>query len=627
MKVTGIEIINIQRITSLAHKPTAPITVFAGPNRAGKSSALEAIRMALCGTPSPRVERRGDYAELVHDGAKKGHVRVECLARLPGYGPDTEIECEYGYSLPAGKHSTQSAVEMPALPYLLDPEQFAALSHDERRKFLLGLMGVHVTPDSIVHRMEAKGAAPALIEQITLALAASDPFAAAEKAAKARATEARADWKATTGEAWGSQKGETWVAPVPITPASDAALYTMQAQLAQADAALAAANQKLGAIQADNRRAEQQVRDREQLQHDAGLLERAKAKAEKDAQDAEDYRATLETLKREAGEDRGEKHACPHCAGAIAARIHNYNATLRTVVIAAWDDKAGTPEARGKLAAAMEIQSRLDKVSENSKKALEAAQFAADALAKLPKEVVLTSEAPIQAEIAAQQVEKRRLETEIRSIEDTLRQAAAAREKTARARALHADILAWTAIADMLAPDGIPGEMLAEALGPLNARLTQSAAATGWPVVQIDADMEIRSGGRRRSLESRSARFAVDAMFAEAISHLSGLKFLALDGYDVLVDTDGDGPRVAHRTTLFRWLLGLVQAGELEQALLFGTHMERPAFPPAFGVVWLEGGQISQPGPDAIAAQAKRVKAEIARLERQLAGLALPEAA
>ncbi|MGK9630576.1 hypothetical protein O6383_24315, partial [Salmonella enterica subsp. enterica] len=81
-------------------------------------------------------------------------------------------------------------------------------------------------------------------------------------------------------------------------------------------------------------------------------------------------------------------------------------------------------------------------------------------------------------------------------------------------------------IADALSPDGIPGEMLAEALGPMNARLGASAVAAGWSIPQITADMEITGDGRPYALLSESEKWRADAMIAEAVSYLSGLRLL-----------------------------------------------------------------------------------------------------
>ena len=76
------------------------------------------------------------------------------------------------------------------------------------------------------------------------------------------------------------------------------------------------------------------------------------------------------------------------------------------------------------------------------------------------------------------------------------------------------------------------GEILGEALGPINQRLASSALMTEWTQPLVDGDMSITSGGRSYAL--LGVREMADAMIAEAISHLSGVKLFVLDRVDVL---------------------------------------------------------------------------------------------
>ncbi len=112
--------------------------------------------------------------------------------------------------------------------------------------------------------------------------------------------------------------------------------------------------------------------------------------------------------------------------------------------------------------------------------------------------------------------------------------------KTKKAAEHHADVVGWTLIADKLAPDGIPGELLAQALKPINDALAQSAADTGWQAVTIDAEMAIRTGGRPYALLSESEQWRTDAMLTIAIAQLLGIKLALFDRFDVL-DLDGRG--------------------------------------------------------------------------------------
>ena len=86
-----------------------------------------------------------------------------------------------------------------------------------------------------------------------------------------------------------------------------------------------------------------------------------------------------------------------------------------------------------------------------------------------------------------------------------------------------------------------------------------------------------------RSLLSESEKWRVDAMIAEAVSHLSGLKLLVLDRFDVL-DIQG-------RTDLLAWLDILAANGEIDTALIFGTLKALPGeLPATIGAHWIEAG-------------------------------------
>lgn len=174
---------------------------------------------------------------------------------------------------------------------------------------------------------------------------------------------------------------------------------------------------------------------------------------------------------------------------------------------------------------------------------------------------------------------------------------AAGRDKQiADAARHHADVLAWTDIADALAPDGIPAELLAEALDPINERLIHSASMAEWVPVQIGADMSIAqvpdagkpvSTARSYALLSESEKWRADAMIAEAVSYISGLRLLVLDRFDVL-DMKG-------REDLLYWLDGMAQDGDIHTALIFGTLKSVPALNfETIDAFWIDGGVAGQ---------------------------------
>lgn len=167
------------------------------------------------------------------------------------------------------------------------------------------------------------------------------------------------------------------------------------------------------------------------------------------------------------------------------------------------------------------------------------------------------------------------------------RQAQAASENTKKAAAHHADTLAWLAIADALAPDGIPAEMLDDAIDPINASLRGHAMAAEWAETLIGSDMDILAAGRPYALLSESEKWRVDALIGAAIAEMSGLRMLLLDRFDVL-DSKG-------REDLMFWLDGAVADGQIDTALVFGTMKALPAgLPETITPVWIEGGVVGE---------------------------------
>jgi hypothetical protein len=281
---------------------------------------------------------------------------------------------------------------------------------------------------------------------------------------------------------------------------------------------------------------------------------------------------------------------CPHCKGYVE--------------LAGDELKAYTPpdgvrdeEAAAALPALIRSRDLLRSAVANDRRDLDAAKAAAAELKALtegeqpaaPKQSDLDEAA---AQLADLKTRRAAAVADLDKLQAAERVNKDAEKKTADAASHHADVVAWDALAAALAPDGIPGQMLAEALNPINARLAQSALDAEWLRVGINADMSISCvvpGGEERpyALLSESERWRADAMVAEAISHQSGLKLLVLDRFDVL---DAQG-----RADLLAWLDVLAQNGEIETALLFGTLKALPTgLPQSVAAEWINHGHVGQ---------------------------------
>ena len=194
----------------------------------------------------------------------------------------------------------------------------------------------------------------------------------------------------------------------------------------------------------------------------------------------------------------------------------------------------------------------------------------------------------VRQQLATAQAERKTCMTAVDMLRATKAAGEGAAQKTAQALKHHADVEAWDKIGAALAPDGIPGELLTAALGPINARLVQSAADAQWPEVVVGADMAITYGGRQYSLISESEQWRADAMLAEAIASQSNWRLLLLDRFDTL-DLQG-------RADLIAWMDVLAENGEIDSAFLFGTLKAEPTnLPASIGTHWIDSGMSAQP--------------------------------
>ena len=570
MKLTSITAKNFIGARDIDVHLSKPVGIFCGANFSGKSSLQEAVRMALTGE-SVRVGLKKDYGKLVSEGADSGFASVET---------DTG-----GYTavIPAGKgdHSDNAA-----LPFVLNAQRFASMPENDRRAFLFGLMGLRTDGHAVTERLAKRGCNLQKVEAIAPLLRAG--FDAAHKEAQAKARDAKSAWRTTTGETYGGVKAESWKAKKPAVDGE--AITQARADLDAAECAIESESVKLGSMQEAVKRHAEQSGKLAGLRESAGKSGRIKKKLETDRVELASWEEKTNTL-RALVEERIKVYAapaelaCPDCGVILMMRdghlAHWVHEGPSKVVSA--DDAAKLPEYER----ALQITK---KAVENDLRDLAAAELAEKQLkdwASSADNAVPSDEdiAALSARIATLKASKRAMQTALTERQEAKRQADAAEVKTEAAAIHHTSVQEWEAIADALAPDGIPGETLAEALNPLNERLTDSAGVAEWVDIQVTQDMQVMASGRPYSLLSESEKWRADAMIAEAISHLSGVKLLVLDRFDVL---DAKG-----REDCLYWLDGLAEDGAIDTALIFGTLKRLPTvLPENIEAFWVEDGVV-----------------------------------
>jgi hypothetical protein len=586
MRINRITIENFQGARTVDLELLTPATLIAGANHSGKSSIAEAVRLALLGSPE-RVGLKKEYGALVSDGAKLGAVTLDL------------DEGAVGISLPKGAQSGEALVpQSPALPFVLAPERFAAAKPDERRNLLFAMTGTNVKADEIERRLLARGCASPLVTQIKPILRTG--FAGGAEFAKGQATEAKGAWKAAAGEQWGSQKAEGWTAEIP--PFDRAALDKARADLATLDSRIDATAQSLGALE---QKATAHAAARDQLaayQAKATQLPALRQKLEFDQAEHAKLAAHVDALQARAGSGPrvGLIHDLAICLDE-AYNIDKVNAvlpgTLDMRILQVLDryeaqygklDAKGDTEAAGALPKAIEARDLMERSVENDRRDIASAEAAAEQLLGTTEaEAIQPADVEIvRAKVTALRAERKAMDERVQLLLNAKQAATSATERTANAAQYHQEVLAWSAIGDALSPDGIPGEILAEALQPVNDKLADLADLAGWRVPAIGADMVITFAGRPYRLLSESERWRVDALIGAALAEISGLRCMILDRFDCL---DLPGREDA---------LGLVDAlasdGRMDTVLVLGTLKTAPDAPTdAFTTFWIDHGSVS----------------------------------
>ncbi len=590
MKIGQIKVKNFLGARSVDITLNNPVTMIVGANGAGKSSLQEAVRMALTGE-TVRVGLKKEFERLITEGETIAEIAVS-----------SQDHGTYGVILPSGKGGAM--LNPGAMPYVLDAQRFAGMSENERRAFLFGLMKLSSDSNDTVKRLLGRGCDQEKIEFIRPLLRIG--FDAAREEAANKARESKGAWRAITGEIYGGKKAEGWSAISTVAAVDDAQIADLEADLVATQAELEAKITALAEMKARASVAQgiaelaekagriKQIKDALSVD-EAGVIEWThKVEAARAAANSEERSGLVHDLARSLSDSLSiiimplgkMDEAQRGILSAAKASLDDYKSQYgeiqcATAVSTNAEAKQRLPEYERSLGI---YQNAVD----NGKRNLAVAEAAAAALESMAAgqaqdaptgdEILLANNA-----IADLREHKKAIETALNNKRDDKRRAIDAADKTAKAASHHLAVKQWELIAEHLAPDGIPGDILNAAIEPLNERLSMSASLAEWPAVSICGDMGISYGGRSYRLISESERWRADAMLAEAISHMSGGKLLVLDRFDVL-DMGG-------REDLLLWLSDLAEKGEIETVLIFGTLKGLPSnLPENISAFWIDGG-------------------------------------
>ncbi|HBO2241483.1 TPA: AAA family ATPase [Pseudomonas aeruginosa] len=572
MRITKLEITNFQGLRHAALDVSAPVLLVAGHNGAGKSSLLDAIAMAFNGQPR-RVSLKKEMDKLVTEGAKKGEAHVTFLDN----GGDEQTAW---VMLPTGKSAPLA--DSPFLPYVLDASLFAALDSKERRKVLFELSGASASPAEVGKRLESKGLDLKLFEKVKPLLRTG--FPAAVEQAKAYASEARGAWKAITGENYGSEKAVDWAPELVATVVTDDQVAEAGKNLQQFEDDLAEAQQTLGASKQARQAADGRAQRITKLRDLVDLEPRRRNKLSTDEQNQDEWSEKVMAAElASSGSVPHQPLTCPHCQGAVDLQAG-------ALVVHQPPEKIADAEAAKRLPEYREYLASAQCAVANSQRDLDECLAAAEQIKALETESAdaPSAEAIANGEQAINELRQARdaSRAKLVALQEAMEAAAQREASIAKAQAAHRDVVAWTGMADALSPTGIPAEILADAIGPVNELLQRLSGTAGWSPVQISADIDVTFGGRLYGLLSESERWRCDATLALAIATISGLRLALLDRLDVL-----DIPaRTQQAMKLFQ---SLAAGGEIDTLIVAGTLKEAMAKTPTWlQAVWIDAGQL-----------------------------------
>ena len=568
MQIQQVVISNVLGLARADIVCTAPVVIVAGNNEAGKSTLSDAISMAILGTPR-RVKLKKELGQLLHDDAAKGRVTIMSGGDVMG-----------DFKLPGGAHICELEARHKAfVEFVLDPALFARQDEKDRRATLLKLTNCKASPDATAAMLVERGISEDMANEIKPMLRGG--FPAAAKEAAENATKAKGAWRAVTGENWGSDKANGWEPEAPAFEVDQADLAAAQKELATLNQDLQDGNQTLGATKAALAEAGTLQQQIDTLTELAGLEQRRATKLATDETDLAEWQAKLADAEAAAtGEQAAPAHECPHCQGLLE---------IKNGKVLAYPEhaKAIDPEAKKRAAEYRGYRDSAQRAVDNSKRDLREAQDAgakaaalAEKLANAPTQEKLDNADAMLTELRLQ---RDSLAAKVTALTEAQQAAAQRSGLITQAAAYHKEITEWLQVAEALGPNGIPAQILASAITPVNDALAVLARMAKWKPVVIGNDMEITCGGRLYGLMSESAKWRADTLIALAIAQISELRFVVLDRFDVL-DIPG-------RLQLLGMLCELGRIKAMDTMFMCGTMKAIPAkLPPEAIGIWVQNG-------------------------------------
>ena len=586
MQINEVNIRNFMGIESADLSINSPINIFVGENEAGKSSVRDAILWCLTGQ-ARGLKTHQEQAAVIREGAKFAEVRV-------ALGDGRAFIRRKTPKSPATGFGAES--ELPISPDILcDPYVFLLLpEHMRRQMFFAMLPGLQPTAASIYEklsqdsRFEPLNTADCIKIVAGLAqVAAKDGFPAAEKEAVTRRREAKRA-KDTLGQV--------------KEPDQEALIGYRTYNLAEVDTenierTLREVQEKRdGLIKEKGQHERAQTR----AQGEKDRLEKALGDAKTRMPVAPPEEGLIPRLEVSLTEAQGRKKeivaALAGMQGVVPAHFPETCPVHRVKC-----PSAGTPATAGIPSAPQgEIDLKKEELEEVSK-----------VVAKLESDLAqLKVEA--QAALECQEIEQALLDLELKlgeslppGIEDEINQLDArtttghallnqvsqflalkkqADEAKTRLAETEQEVLLYDLLAKAFASDGIPSQMIAEAIGPMNELLGRAASYLFRSrTLEITEKLDIELSGAPYITLSKSTKFRAGIAFQYALAKLAGSRLLMIDEADILDPLN--------RAALLNFLRS--SSVDFDTIMVFSTGvMPPPSFIEGVQFWWLDDGKV-----------------------------------
>ena len=588
MKITSISIKNILGIEALEMDLSgAPIHLCVGENEAGKSSIRDALQLGLTGQ-ARGLKTHQAQAHLIRDGAKSADVVVSLAdGRAIGWRKTPKTPASVTGPVPG---------DQVMASILCDPLTFLSWPDDKRREILFRLIpGLNPTAGEIAKRLslacdEPKDRPFGKCILDLAKLAASKGFKAAEDEAVTRrriAKRVRDEAKLEEPETRATIGGKVFILPDIQQAEVQAGIDTLRAKrddLLQKRGKMAGELDRLPA-----------------LEQELGALVSNPAEPS-DPSEIDEWqsaldinRPILEDLQKQVDALAGGK--APRFYPVLCSEFKGHDLPCpKAGEVALLGQEAPNPEKVKKLKT--DLQEQADQVA-RLEKGLEEAQAKqtayedyttkrqdlTDKIAKLKEQ---QAQATVTADLDQQIVG---MDARIKIGYDLLgelrnfwNKKAAAEAAAVKRTEAEKEIVLYDALAKALAPDGIPSQLIGEAISPVND-LLEVASGHLFPGrdLALTEDLNIELSGSPYATLSKSTKFRVGVAFQYGLAKLAGARLLMIDEADILDPSN--------RTALIDFLLEIQP--DFDTIIIFATSQEaKPSPIPEIKIWWLESGRI-----------------------------------